>query len=98
MWSKLVEELEPIGFVLATVHSEHERELARKVGVRELPHLVLLTDGKVSNYGIPLFAADFIRLAGICLGNTSLEIGETCEDEHRTQFRTESGLQTAGTA
>jgi hypothetical protein len=47
MWSKLVEELEPIGFVLATVHSEHERELARKVGVRELPHLLLLTDGKV---------------------------------------------------
>jgi len=29
MWSKLVEELEPIGFVLATVHTEHERELAR---------------------------------------------------------------------
>jgi hypothetical protein len=49
MWSKLVEELEPIGFVLATVHSEHERELARKVGVRELPHLLLLTDGKVSS-------------------------------------------------
>jgi hypothetical protein len=48
MWTKLVEELEPIGFVLATVHSEHERELARKVGVRELPHLLLLTDGKVS--------------------------------------------------
>ena len=51
MWSKLVEELEPIGFVLATVHSEHERELARKVGVRELPHLLLLTDGKVSGAG-----------------------------------------------
>lgn len=50
MWSKLAEELEPIGFVLATVHSEHERELARKVGVRELPHLVLLTDGKVTHY------------------------------------------------
>jgi len=50
MWSKLVEELEPIGFVLATVHSEHERELSRKIGVRELPHLVLLTDGKVTHY------------------------------------------------
>jgi len=50
MWSKLVEELEPVGFGLATVHTEHERELARKVGVKELPHLVLLTDGKVTHY------------------------------------------------
>jgi len=50
VWSKLVEELEPIGFILATVHSEHERELSRKIGVRELPHLVLLTDGKVTHY------------------------------------------------
>jgi len=50
MWAKLVEELEPIGFGVATVHSEHERELARKVGVKELPHLVLLTDGKVTHY------------------------------------------------
>lgn len=50
MWAKLVEELEPIGFGLATVHTEHERELARKVGVKELPHLVLLTDGKVTHY------------------------------------------------
>lgn len=50
MWSKLVEELEPVGFGLNTVHSEHERELARKVGVKELPHLVLLTDGKVTHY------------------------------------------------
>ena len=33
MWSKLVEELEPIGFILATVHSEHERELSRLLQV-----------------------------------------------------------------
>jgi len=50
MWSKLVEELEPVGFGMATVHSEHEREMARKLGVKELPHLVLLTDGKVTHY------------------------------------------------
>ena len=50
MWAKLVEELEPVGFGMATVHSEHEREMARKVGVKELPHLVLLTDGKVTHY------------------------------------------------
>jgi len=50
MWAKLVEELEPVGFGMATVHTEHERELARKVGVKELPHLVLLTDGKVTHY------------------------------------------------
>jgi thioredoxin-like negative regulator of GroEL len=62
MWSKLVEELEPIGFVLATVHSEHERELARKVGVRELPHLVLLTDGKVSNSNFPEIEHAFLSV------------------------------------
>ena len=50
MWAKLVEELEPVGFGMATVHSEHEREMARKIGVKELPHLVLLTDGKVTHY------------------------------------------------
>lgn len=50
IWQKLFEELEPIGFGLATVHTEHERELARKMGVKELPHLVLLTDGKVTHY------------------------------------------------
>ena len=48
IWQKLFEELEPIGFGMATVHTEHERELARKMGVKELPHLVLLTDGKVT--------------------------------------------------
>ena len=50
MWAKLVEELEPVGFGMATVHSEHEREMARKVGVKELPHLVMLTDGKITHY------------------------------------------------
>jgi len=50
IWQKLVEELEPIGFGVATVHTEHEREMARKIGVKELPHLVLLTDGKVTHY------------------------------------------------
>lgn len=50
IWQKLFEELEPIGFGMATVHTEHERELARKMGVKELPHLVLLTDGKVTHY------------------------------------------------
>ena len=64
MWSKLAEELEPIGFVLATVHSEHERELARKVGVRELPHLVLLTDGKVSSARYLLTISKQFRVRG----------------------------------
>ena len=46
-WAKLVEELEPVGFGLAAVHTEHEKELARKMGAKELPHMVLLLDGKV---------------------------------------------------
>ena len=28
----MTEELEPVGFGVATVHTEHEKELARKVG------------------------------------------------------------------
>lgn len=62
---RLVEELEPIGFGIATVHTEHEKDLARKVGARELPHMILLLDGKVIHYKDPQFSAvkaiEFVR-------------------------------------
>ena len=63
--SRLVEELEPVGFGIATVHTEHEKDLARKIGAKELPHMVLLLDKKVIHYKDPQFSAvkaiEFVR-------------------------------------
>ena len=65
IWSRLTEELDPVGFGIATVHSEHEKELTRKIGARELPHMIMLLDGKVIHYKDPQFSAvkalEFIR-------------------------------------
>ncbi len=47
---RLTQRLEPVGFGVATVHTEHEKELVRKIGAKELPHLVLLIDGRVIHY------------------------------------------------
>ena len=57
IWTRLTEELEPVGFGIATVHSEHEKELARKISVKELPHLVLILDGKIFHYKDAQFSA-----------------------------------------
>lgn len=46
LWRRMVEELEPIGLEMATVHSENEAILTKKCGVASLPSLVLLIDGK----------------------------------------------------
>ena len=65
IWQRLSEELEPVGFGVATVHTEHEKELARKISVKELPHFVLLLDGQVIHYKDPQFSAvkaiEFVR-------------------------------------
>lgn len=65
IWTKLTEELEPVGFGVATVHTEHEKELARKIGAKELPHMILLIEGKVIHYKDPQFSAiktlEFVR-------------------------------------
>ena len=62
---RLVDELEPVGFRFASVLSSVEKELTRKVGANELPHMVLLLDGKVIHYKDPQFSAlkvlEFIR-------------------------------------
>ena len=57
IWTRLTEELEPVGFGIATVHSEHEKELARKISVKELPHLVLLLEDKIFHYKDAQFSA-----------------------------------------
>ena len=56
IWSKLTDELEPVGFGVITVHSGLERDLARKIGSNELPHIALLMDGKVVHYKDPQFS------------------------------------------
>ena len=65
IWARLVEELEPVGFGIATVHAGQERELTHKVGTRELPHMVLVMDKKVNHYKDPQFSAvkalEFVR-------------------------------------
>ena len=57
IWTRLTEELEPVGFGIATVHSEHEKELARKISVKEVPHLVLLLEDKIYHYKEAQFSA-----------------------------------------
>lgn len=56
VWRRIMEELEPIGVGIATIHSEHESLLARKVGVSSLPLMVLLMDGKAMHYKESLFS------------------------------------------
>ena len=50
IWSKLTAELDPVGFGIATVHTEHEKELTRKIGAKELPHIILLIEGRIIHY------------------------------------------------
>lgn len=64
---KLITELESVGVGFATVHSQHESTLARKVGVRSLPHIVSLVDGDIRPFrddDVSLSALiDFIKKA-----------------------------------
>lgn len=65
VWRRIMEELEPIGVGIATVHAENEKALARKAGVSALPCLVLLSDGRISNYKESLYSVqkivEFVR-------------------------------------
>lgn len=62
---KIMTELEAVGMGFATVHSRHENALAKKVGVRTLPHIISLTDGEIRPFlddHISLSAfIDFVR-------------------------------------
>ncbi|MPC13941.1 DnaJ subfamily C member 16 [Portunus trituberculatus] len=65
IWKRLNEELEPINFGMATVHAEREVELAKKIGVKTVPYLVMLLDGHPYHYTEPsvsmVSSVDFIR-------------------------------------
>lgn len=50
LWSKITEELEPLGVGIATIHAELEQALAKKIGVSSLPWIVAIMDGHVYHY------------------------------------------------
>lgn len=56
IWRHIIEELEPVGVGIATVHAEKEPLLARKIGVHSLPCLILLIDGKANVYKETLYS------------------------------------------
>nr|CAD7444027.1 unnamed protein product [Timema bartmani] len=65
VWRRILEELEPLGMGLATIHAENEQLLTRKIGVSTLPSLVMLIDGKPSIYKETIFSVqkiiEFVR-------------------------------------
>ena len=50
--------MEPVGFGVITVHAGRQRELARKIGSNELPHIAMLFDGKIVHYKDPQFSGN----------------------------------------
>lgn len=46
-----------LGVGIATVHSENEKMLAKKVGVKSLPTVALLMEGKATIYREPIISA-----------------------------------------
>lgn len=50
IWSRIITELEPLGVSFATIHSQHESVLARRLGVNSLPYVVGIADGTVKHY------------------------------------------------
>ncbi|KAK4305788.1 hypothetical protein Pmani_022334 [Petrolisthes manimaculis] len=65
IWRRLCEELEPINFGMATVHAGREVELAKRLGVKTVPYLIMLLDGHPYHYTQPsvsmVSSLDFIR-------------------------------------
>lgn len=55
-WRRLIDELEPLGVNLVTVHTEKERVLTRKLGVHSLPCLGVVLDGKTSMFKESLYS------------------------------------------
>lgn len=64
-WRRLIDELEPLGLGLATVHAKKESTLARRLGINSLPCLVVIVDGRTSTYKESLFSiqkvVEFVR-------------------------------------
>ena len=84
IWQKLTEELEPVGFGMATVHAGRQRELARKIGSNELPHISLLLDGKTIHYKDPQFSA--LRVLEFVRSKLPHKLVETVDDGNVDNF------------
>ena len=84
IWAKLTEELEPVGFGIVTVHAGKERELARKIGSNELPHIGLLMDGKIVHYKDPQFSA--LRVLEFVRNKLPWKLVETIDDGNVDSF------------
>ncbi|CAH0390809.1 unnamed protein product [Bemisia tabaci] len=84
IWRKVIEELEPLGVGVATVHAENEQMLARRIGIRSLPSLVLLIDGRTSVFRESLYSVqkviEFVRM------KMPYKLSETITDDNVNQF------------
>lgn len=83
IWRRVMEELEPIGVGIATVHAENEPLLARRVSVHALPCLVIVTDGKPSVYKGNLFSVQKV-------------VGKYCFAQDISKHRVPFGQQIIG--
>ena len=50
IWQRIVTDLEPLGVQFATVHSQHEPALSRKISISSLPYVVGVADGLVKHF------------------------------------------------
>lgn len=50
IWQRIVSDMEPLGVQFATIHSQHESVLARKIGVNSLPYVIGVADGLVKHF------------------------------------------------
>jgi DnaJ family protein C protein 16 len=80
----LTEELEPVGFGIITIHAGRERELARKIGSNELPHMGLLFDGRIVHYKDPQFSA--LRSLEFVRSKLPYKLVEAIDDSNIDQF------------
>nr|CAG4648169.1 EOG090X0BKI [Moina brachiata] len=86
LWQRLNEDLGPIGVGLSTINHDNEIELATRLGGRrgELPHLVLLMDGKVTHYKEEQFSVakviEFVR------NRFQRNLIQSIDDENVKQF------------
>lgn len=64
-FKKMIDSLEPLGTIFATVNSNHENILVRKTGVHSIPCIVLVLDGKNYVYKDSVFSihkvVEFVR-------------------------------------
>lgn len=63
-FKKLIDTLEPLGTVFATVNAGHENGLVRRLSVHSLPCIVLVLDGRTFVYKESVFSIQ--RIVGKC--------------------------------